>query len=80
MVFEVYFCKVLFENGYVVFVGLECIVCYLENLSFFDSDLFYLEELGYFEEFLDYLKNLKMELIVKLVKEGDFVFVNELLV
>ncbi|WP_442243350.1 nicotinate phosphoribosyltransferase [Streptococcus agalactiae] len=79
-VFEAYFRKVPFENGYAVFAGLERIVRYLENLSFSDSDLSYLEELGYPEEFLDYLKNLKMELTVKSAKEGDLVFPNEPLV
>lgn len=79
-VFEAYFRKVPFENGYAVFAGLERIVRYLENLSFPDSDLSYLEELGYPEEFLDYLKNLKMELTVKSAKEGDLVFANEPLV
>lgn len=79
-VFEAYFRKVPFENGYAVFAGLERIVLYLENLSFSDSDLSYLEELGYPEEFLDYLKNLKMELTVKSAKEGDLVFANEPLV
>ncbi|MCC9748065.1 nicotinate phosphoribosyltransferase, partial [Streptococcus agalactiae] len=79
-VFEAYFRKVPFENGYAVFAGLERIVRYLENLSFSDSDLSYLEELGYPEEFLDYLKNLKMELTVKSAKEGDLVFANEPLV
>lgn len=79
-VFEAYFRKVPFENGYAVFAGLERIVRYLENLSFSDSDLSYFEELGYPEEFLDYLKNLKMELTVKSAKEGDLVFANEPLV
>lgn len=79
-VFEAYFRKVPFENGYAVFAGLERIVRYLENLSFSDSDLSYLEELGYPEEFLDYLKYLKMELTVKSAKEGDLVFANEPLV
>ncbi|HEN6479339.1 TPA: nicotinate phosphoribosyltransferase [Streptococcus agalactiae] len=79
-VFEAYFRKVPFENGYAVFAGLERMVRYLENLSFSDSDLSYLEELGYPEEFLDYLKNLKMELTVKSAKEGDLVFANEPLV
>ena len=79
-VFEAYFRKVPFENGYAVFAGLERIVRYLENLSFSDSDLSYLVELGYPEEFLDYLKNLKMELTVKSAKEGDLVFANEPLV
>lgn len=76
-VFEVYFRKLPFSNGYAVFAGLERLVNYLQNLSFSESDLAYLRELGYKETFLDYLKNLKMELTVRSAKEGDLVFANE---
>ncbi|MGT2754423.1 nicotinate phosphoribosyltransferase [Streptococcus ovis] len=76
-VFEVYFRKLPFSNGYAVFAGLERLVSYLQNLSFSESDLAYLRELGYKETFLDYLKNLKMELTVRSAKEGDLVFANE---
>lgn len=76
-VFEVYFRKLPFSNGYAVFAGLERLVNYLQNLTFSDSDLAYLRELGYKETFLDYLKNLKMELTVRSAKEGDLVFANE---
>lgn len=76
-VFEVYFRKLPFSNGYAVFAGLERLVNYLQNLTFSESDLAYLRELGYKETFLDYLKNLKMELTVRSAKEGDLVFANE---
>lgn len=76
-VFEVYFRKLPFENGFAVFAGLERIVRYLENLTFTESDLAYLKELGYPENFLAYLKDFKLELSVKSAREGDLVFANE---
>lgn len=76
-VFEVYFRKEPFENGYAVFAGLERVVNYLENLSFSETDLAYLMDLGYNQAFLDYLSNMKLELTVRSAKEGDLVFANE---
>lgn len=76
-VFEVYFRKLPFENGFAVFAGLERIVRYLEHLTFTESDLAYLKELGYPENFLAYLKDFKLELSVKSAREGDLVFANE---
>ncbi|EHJ57469.1 hypothetical protein HMPREF9318_01317 [Streptococcus urinalis FB127-CNA-2] len=76
-VFEVYFRKAPFENGYAVFAGLQRIVDYLQHLTFSESDIAYLKELGYQDQFLDYLKNLKLELSIKSAKEGDLVFANE---
>ncbi|KHD45463.1 nicotinate phosphoribosyltransferase [Streptococcus uberis] len=76
-VFEVYFRKEPFENGYAVFAGLERIVNYLENLSFSETDLAYLKDLGYNQAFLDYLSQMTLELSVRSAKEGDLVFANE---
>lgn len=76
-VFEVFFRKNPFNNGYAVFAGLERIISYLNNLTFSQSDLDYLQSLGYHGEFLDYLRNLKMSLTVRSVQEGDLVFTNE---
>lgn len=76
-VFEVFFRKNPFNNGYAVFAGLERIISYLNNLTFSQSDLDYLQTLGYHGEFLDYLRNLKMSLTVRSVQEGDLVFSNE---
>ncbi|VTS44094.1 nicotinate phosphoribosyltransferase [Streptococcus dysgalactiae] len=76
-VFEVYFRKEPFNNGYAVFVGLQRMVEYLEQFQFSETDLAYLEELGYPENFLTYLKELRLELTIRSAKEGDLVFANE---
>lgn len=76
-VFELYFRKIPFQNGYAVFAGLERIVHYLNQFRFSDSDLAYLREQGYPEDFLDYLAKLKLELSLRSAKEGNLVFANE---
>lgn len=76
-VFEVYFRKEPFSNGYAVFAGLQRMVEYLEGLKFSETDIVYLEDLGYPAEFIDYLKHFKLELTVRSAQEGDLVFANE---
>ncbi|MGT2666642.1 nicotinate phosphoribosyltransferase [Streptococcus rifensis] len=76
-VFEVYFRKQPFNNGYAVFAGLERLIRYFEQLTFTESDLAYLREEGYPEDFLAYLADFKFELSVKSAREGDLVFANE---
>ncbi|MEX2784403.1 nicotinate phosphoribosyltransferase [Streptococcus sp. H49] len=76
-VFEAYFRKEPFANGYAVFAGLERLIQYLEGLNFTASDIAYLERLGYPQDFLSYLKNLKLDLSIRSAKEGDLVFANE---
>ncbi|MEJ1324561.1 nicotinate phosphoribosyltransferase [Latilactobacillus sakei] len=77
-VFECYFRKLPFENGYAIFAGLEHIVNYLENLRFTESDLAYLrDEVGYPEDFLTYLAELDFDLTVRSAVEGELVFGNE---
>jgi len=61
-IFEAYFRKLPFENGYAIFAGLERLVHYIEDLTFSQTDLEYLRSLDiYPEEFLDYLKNFKFK-------------------
>lgn len=77
-VFEVYFRKLPFDNGYAVFAGLERVVDYLTNFKFTISDIEYLKnELGYKEDFLDYLQTLKFTGTIRSMKEGELVFNNE---
>lgn len=77
-VFELYFRKLPFGNGYAVFAGLERILDYLENFRFTESDLAYLrEELGYADDFLNYLKDVRFTGDVYSMKEGELVFANE---
>ncbi len=76
-VFEVYFRRLPFGNGYAVFAGLEKVVQYLQEFRFTDSDLDYLRSEGYEEDFLAYLKDLRFTGTVKSMKEGEVVFANE---
>ncbi|MEC1627723.1 nicotinate phosphoribosyltransferase, partial [Bacillus mojavensis] len=77
-IFELFFRKLPFENGYAVFAGLEKAIEYLENFKFTDSDLTYLrDELGYHEDFIDYLSGLSFTGSLYSMKEGELVFNNE---
>ncbi|MDQ0861798.1 nicotinate phosphoribosyltransferase [Bacillus sp. V2I10] len=77
-VFEVFFRKLPFSNGYGVFAGLERIVEYLHSFSFTESDIEYLrDELGYKEDYLEYLKEIRFTGTVRSMVEGELVFANE---
>lgn len=77
-VFEVFFRKLPFGNGYAVFAGLEHIIQYIENLNFTDDDIDYLREVtDYPDNFLEYLRNFKFKGAIKSAYEGDIVFANE---
>ncbi|PKG21633.1 nicotinate phosphoribosyltransferase [Niallia nealsonii] len=77
-VFELYFRKIPFGNGYAVFAGLEKIVDFINNFKFSESDIAYLrDELGYKEDFLEYLKEMRFTGKIRGMKEGELVFGNE---
>ncbi|WP_341285588.1 nicotinate phosphoribosyltransferase [Priestia megaterium] len=77
-VFEVFFRKLPFGNGYAVFAGLERVIQYLKDFRFSQSDIDYLrEELGYKEDYLDYLSTLQFTGTVRSMREGELVFANE---
>lgn len=80
-VFELFFRKLPFGNGYAVFAGLERVLDYLENFRFSESDLAYLkEQVGYKDDFLEYLKGIRFTGDVYSVVEGELVFQNEPLI
>ncbi|MBT2583364.1 nicotinate phosphoribosyltransferase [Planococcus sp. ISL-109] len=80
-VFELFFRKLPFGNGYATFAGLERVLDYLKNFRFTESDIAYLrEELGYKDDFLDYLKTVRFTGDVYSVVEGELVFQNEPLI
>ncbi|MGE8079454.1 nicotinate phosphoribosyltransferase [Peribacillus loiseleuriae] len=80
-VFELFFRKMPFGNGYAVFAGLEKALSYLQKFAFTSSDIEYLRsEMSYPEEFLSYLENLKFTGTVKSMEEGELVFANEPLI
>ncbi|BDH63325.1 nicotinate phosphoribosyltransferase [Lysinibacillus sp. PLM2] len=77
-IFELYFRKLPFGNGYAIFAGLERILEYLKNFHFSESDLSYLKyELGYNDDFLEYLKKVRFTGSVYSMVEGEVVFANE---
>lgn len=77
-IFELYFRKLPFGNGYAIFAGLERMLEYLRNFRFSDSDIAYLrEEVGYKEDFIDYLKNIRFTGDMYSMVEGELVFANE---
>ncbi|MBO8162878.1 MAG: nicotinate phosphoribosyltransferase [Brevibacillus sp.] len=77
-VFELYFRRIPFGNGYGIFAGLERIVEYLRDFRFSESDLAYLkEELGYEQAFLDFLANVRFTGTLHSMREGELVFGNE---
>ncbi|AIG66005.1 nicotinate phosphoribosyltransferase [Weissella tructae] len=77
-VYEMYFRKLPFENGYAIFAGLERIIEYLRGLHFSDTDIAYLRETGnYSEAFIDYLAEWRFRGTVRAPREGEPVFNNE---
>lgn len=76
-VFELYFRKLPFGNGYAIFAGLERIIDYLQGFHFSESDLDYLKNLGYQADYLDYLRTVRFSGTVRAMKEGEVVFGNE---
>jgi nicotinate phosphoribosyltransferase len=77
-VFEVFFRKLPFGNGYAIFAGLERVIQYLKDFRFSESDIDYLrDELGYKEDYLDYLSTLQFTGTVRSMREGELVFANE---
>ncbi|MFJ7976150.1 nicotinate phosphoribosyltransferase [Peribacillus sp. JNUCC 23] len=80
-VFELFFRKMPFGNGYAVFAGLEKALSYLESFAFTSSDIEYLRhEMNYPEAFLSYLESLKFTGTVKSMEEGELAFGNEPLI
>ncbi|OUM95983.1 MAG: nicotinate phosphoribosyltransferase [Thermobacillus sp. ZCTH02-B1] len=76
-VFEVYFRKMPFGNGYAIFAGLERVVRYLQNFRFSDTDLAYLREQGFDGDYLDFLRDLRFTGTLRSMREGEVVFANE---
>ncbi len=77
-VFEVYFRKLPFGEGYAVFAGLERVIHYMQNLHFGEEEIAYLrmQEENYQEEFLDALRAFTFRGDIQAIPEGTLVFPN----
>lgn len=82
VVFEAYFRKLPFGNGYAVFAGLERIAAYMANLHFTERDIDYLaqQEENYAPEFLELLRHFRFSGNLDSFKEGAICFPNEPLI
>lgn len=77
-VFELYFRKLPFGNGYAVFAGLERMLDYLKNFKLSETDIAYLrDELHYEADFIEYLKTIRFTGSMHSMVEGELVFANE---
>ncbi|MCH6265069.1 MULTISPECIES: nicotinate phosphoribosyltransferase [Neobacillus] len=77
-VFELFFRKQPFGNGYAVFAGLEKVIQFIQGFRFSEEDLEYLKnEVGYQADFLDYLKGMSFTGTIRSMKEGELVFASE---
>lgn len=80
-VFEGYFRKMPFENGFAIFAGLEKIIDYIKHIRFTDEDIEFLRsQKEYTEEFLAYLRNFKFTGTIRSFEEGELAFNNEPLI
>lgn len=80
-VFELFFRKLPFGNGYAVYAGLERMIDIIKNFRFTEDDIDYLRtEVGFQEDFLSYLSKLRFTGNIRSMKEGEVVFAGEPLV
>ncbi|MEK3670956.1 nicotinate phosphoribosyltransferase [Paenibacillus sp. FSL R10-2771] len=81
-VFEAYFRKLPFGNGFAVFAGLERIVQYIAELRFTEDDIRYLseQEENYAPAFLEELLQFHFQGSIHSMKEGALVFPDEPLI
>jgi len=78
-VFEIFFRKLPFGNGYAVFAGLERVVAYIQQLRFGDEEIAFLreQEEQYEEDFLQLLRQFRFTGNLHAAPEGTFVFAGE---
>jgi len=78
-VFDLFFRKLPFGNGYAVFAGLEKMVNYINSLRFSEEDIEYLaqQKENYDQKFLDELRQFRFTGNIRAVREGTLVFPNE---
>ncbi|MVO99587.1 nicotinate phosphoribosyltransferase [Paenibacillus lutrae] len=81
-VFESFFRKLPFGNGYAVFAGLQRLIDYINDLKFDEQAIRYLstQEENYDQGFLDELRAFRFQGSIYSMEEGTVVFANEPLV
>lgn len=72
--FDYFFRKIPFDNGYVVFAGLDDVLKILKSLRFTSEDIDYLADHGFSTEYLDLLRNFRFCGSIYAPREGDLIF------
>ena len=75
-VFDYFFRKLPFGNGYAIFAGLEDFLEILQDLRFSESDINYLKDQGFPKDFIEYLRHFKFGGTIYSSIEGDVIFTN----
>lgn len=76
--FDLFFRNIPDKGGYAIFMGLESIIDYIENLNFTEKDIKFLKSKGVFSDaFLDYLKTFRFTGDIYSFEEGSVIFPNE---
>ena len=77
-IFDIYYRKNPFGNGYVVSAGLEQVIDYVLNINFSKEDIDFLRDNFDFEdEFLEYLSDFRFTGDIYALKEGTVAFPND---
>lgn len=76
--FDMFFRKVPEQGGFAIMAGIEEVIEYIENLTFFEGDIEYLRSLNLFDEaFLEYLLTFKFSGSIYAIPEGTPIFPGE---
>ena len=76
--FDLFFRKVPDDGGFAIFVGLEPIIEYIQNLRFSEEDIAFLRSKKLFDErFISFLADFKFTGDIYAMKEGSVMFANE---
>lgn len=73
-VFDYFFRKLPFDNGYAIFAGLEDLLDILEDFHFDSLDIEFLQSQGFHADFLNYLKTFRFQGNIFSCLEGEVVF------
>lgn len=76
-VFDLYFRRLPFANGYAIFAGLEKVIRFINDFRFSETDISYLQDLEYEPDFIAFLRDLRFTGTIRSMKEGEVVFNNE---
>ncbi len=79
-VFDYFFRNLPFQNGFLVFAGLQDFLSLLQDFSFGEESIDFLHRDHFDPDFLDYLKSFRFNGTIRAMREGEIVFPYEPLI